>query len=867
MSELMPTFKAHVWTVRDPFHPLKGREIAEIGKPCPIADLAPATRQPFIILRNGEAVLRADWSQPVADGDLLAVVLLPQGGDDSDIGRIVLMIVVAVLSYYTAGAVGAAYGSGWGAAAGAAVGMVGSMIVNALLPPPSLGSSGNGFSLQSSPTYNLAAQGNMARLEQAIPIQYGRVKIYPDFAAAPFLEYAGNEQYLYQLFVIGVGEYEIEAIRIEDTAIANFEEVEYQIVQPGGTLTLFPSAVATSTEVAGQELLQSNIVGPFTANEAGTTANYLAVDVVASRGLYGLSGSVLTTKSITFRVDARAIDDDGVATGAWVTLATETVSGATATPQRYSFRYGVTPGRYEVRVERTSAKDTSSSAGHELDWVGLRAYLIDDASFGDVTLLAVKIRATNNLSQQASRKFNVVCTRKLYQWNGAAWTGPTATRSIAWALVDACQTVGLPDNRIDIDGLLALDAEWAARGDRFDGRFDSTGTFWDALTRIARAGRAKPFMQGGIVHFRRDAAVTLPVALYSMRNIVRNSFSMEFITPTEDTADSVQVTYFDNSTWKPRRLTCALPGSTTDKPAKIELFGVTDREQAYREGIYYAAANRYRRTLIKFTTEMEGFIPSYGDLVAVSHDMPQWGQFAEITAWDEAALTATLSEPVSFDAGTHYCALRRRDGGVDGPHVVTSGAAANQIVFAEPPGITPYIGQEEERTHIAFGWGATWSQLARVISVKPKDETTVELICINEDPSVHSADAGVLAPPVNASQLPATPAAPVIEGLRAKSATGDVDQMLISWQPAPGAEYYLVEQSADGSTWTRSGETRAANFTTRALYGSQTIVRVAAVGSLRGSWAQVSFVLESDYMWNANPATLMWSVNTNLMWT
>lgn len=862
MSE---TFIAHCWTFRDPFNGHR-RDLRVIDAPCTIADLAPQTRQPFIILRNGEAVLRGDWKQPVEAGDVMAIALLPQGGDDSDIESIIMMIVVAVIAYYTGIYVGAEYGAVAGYAAQTAVGIVGSMLVSAMAGQPSAQGSGASSFGEVSPTYSLGAQGNMARLEQAIPIQYGRVKIYPDFAASPYLEYAGNEQYLYQLFVIGVGEYDIEAIRIEDTLVGNFEEVETQIVPPGGTLTLFPSAVATSTEVAGQELLQSNIVGPFSANDSGTSANYLAVDVVASRGLYSYSGSALIAKSITVRVDAREIDADGAPVGSWVALATEIVSGATATPQRYSFRYAVTPGRYEVRLERLDAKDTSTGAGHELDWTGLRAYLLDDATFGNVTLLAVKIRATNNLSQQSSRKFNVVCTRRLYTWTGAAWAGPSATRSIAWALADACRTVGLPDSRIDLDGLVALDAEWTTRGDAFDGRFDNIGTFWEALSKIARAGRAKPFMQGGIVHFRRDAAVTLPVALYSMRNIVRNSFSMEFVTPTEDTADSVQVSYFDSSTWKPRRLTCALPGSTINRPAKIELFGVTNREQAYREGIYYAAANRYRRTLIKFTTEMEGFIPSYGDLVAISHDLPQWGQFGEVTDWDGGTLVATLSESVTFGTGTHYCALRKRDGGVDGPYVVTAGAAANQIVLASAPSITPYTGQEEERTHIAFGWGATWAQFGRVVSVRPKDETTVEIICINEDPSVHSADAGVFAPPVNASQLPSTPSAPVVEGLRAKSSTGDVGQMLITWQPSPGAEYYLVEQSADGESWTRSGETRAANFTAQALYGSQTIIRVAAVGSLRGTWASVAFALESDYMWNANAATPMWSSDANLMW-
>ena len=56
----MRDFSAHVITVRDPFHPLRHREVRALDCAGPIAALAPQTDQPFIILRNGEAVLRAD---------------------------------------------------------------------------------------------------------------------------------------------------------------------------------------------------------------------------------------------------------------------------------------------------------------------------------------------------------------------------------------------------------------------------------------------------------------------------------------------------------------------------------------------------------------------------------------------------------------------------------------------------------------------------------------------------------------------------------------------------------------------------------------------------------------------------------------
>lgn len=89
---------------------------------------------------------------------------------------------------------------------------------------------------------------------------------------------------------------------------------------------------------------------------------------------------------------------------------------------------------------------------------------------------------------------------------------------------------------------------------------------------------------------------------------------------------------------------------SSDKIATVELFGCTNKEQALREATYMALANRYRRRIVTFTTELEGLIPSYGDLIAITHDMAQWGQGGEILK--QEGLKLTLSEPViSYHSG------------------------------------------------------------------------------------------------------------------------------------------------------------------------------------------------------------------------
>lgn len=128
---MTPSFTAHCLTVHNPFHPMRGRESQILEEPIAIRSLVPQTNKPVVVVRNGEYVLRADWDQEVKNGDTLAVVFLPQGGNDggSDVLKVVLMIVVAYFSWYV-GAPVAQGGLGYGGFAQAAVGIVGSPAIN-----------------------------------------------------------------------------------------------------------------------------------------------------------------------------------------------------------------------------------------------------------------------------------------------------------------------------------------------------------------------------------------------------------------------------------------------------------------------------------------------------------------------------------------------------------------------------------------------------------------------------------------------------------------------------------------------------------------------------------------------------------------
>ena len=948
--------RAHCIRIDNPFDPIGSRAVATLRRPLRVRRLAPVGTAPVVAILNGRPLRRAGWRRRLRNGDHLVFWTLPRGGHGGS-NPLQLLPSLAVLAFapFAVGLLGPAFSSFnifTGVTAFTALGnatvigltFAGQALVSALIPSQSSGA----LSIPAaSPTYSLQAQGNAARLENAIPVQYGRLLFSPDLAAMPYTEFVGGELFLYQLMCLGVGEFAVEDIRIEDTSITSFSEVTTEIVPPGGSLTLFPSAVISSVEVSGQTLAglmtgtwsrtgtvvtltqvahgravgqgvylnfttgsgptefytitgvatdSFTVTGPtgtgsgtveiysllggvagFVANAAGSLANRLAVDLVLPYGLYGLSGSNLVDKSASVTLQAVPVDSAGVATGPWVDLATEVLTDRTSTPVRKSFSYAVAQGRYRVRAFRADAKDTASGVGHEVAVSALRAYLREPQSFGNVTLLAVRMRASNNLSAQASRRIKILATRKVPVWNGTSWSAPVASTSPAWAIADAARDAtygaGLADSRIDLAALLALDAIWAARSDSFNGRFDQTGTWWDAVTKIAVAGRARPFMQGGILRVVRDSAASVPVAMFSTRSILRGSFEIDHLLANDATADSVRVRFFDAAIWAPNSVTATLPGSTAVKPVTVETFGITDGAQALREGLYLAAVNRYRRRPIKFATEMEGHIPSFGDLISVQHDMIGWGQAAEAVAWDAGTLTLTLSEPVTFGTGPHYVGLRKRGGGNSGPWAVRAGATPNQVILAIAPDITPYVGGDEERTHVAFGTATTLYALAKVAAVRPRGLHHVEIEAITEDVSVHTADQGVTAPPVIISSLPRAVTLPGVTGLIGRAMPGDNTRVLIAWQPAQGADHYHVEM-AEGTdvntpnvTWSRVADTTATQFVLQLLSPRRTMIRVRGVGLGAGPFVAATVGTLIPLMWNSLETTPMWTVDTNLMWS
>lgn len=694
------------------------------------------------------------------------------GGGGGASRQILTLIAIIAISYFTAGAgaglIGLTAGSPTALAVGAVATIAATAIINALIPiqQPVLGTTQSPGSV-----YNVTTAANQARLAQPIPVIYGRMLTFPDYAGQPYVEYdSANNQFFYAVYCVSQGKVVPERLQIDNTALDHYSDVNYEILAPGSLPTIALANVVTCGGVIGQTMDSGRVIGGFAASGPGTLVAKIGIDVVLPRGL-GIADSSgnLGPLAITWRSDARYIDDFGTPNGDWFTLQNEAVSRSTNTPQRLSYKYTLpSVGRVEVRIVRTDTKNVSNNALHEAAWTSLRAYLSTPATLSPTaTHLAIRIRASEQLSGTSQRRISGVWRRWVRTWSaGGGWTAEVETRNPMWARLDKLTNAvygdGLADARIDLQTHADLAAIYDQRQDHFDILFDSKVTSIDADRTICMSGRAVPFQRAGVCTVTRDQLQTLPVTAFTSRDMAPGSMNIGYALATEVTADGVIVEYFHYKNWDWREILCPAPGVTTPvRAVRQRILGISGPKHAEREGRYLAAQNVYRRKFPTFTTEMIGLLPAYGSAVMFTPALPGWGQAGDVAFWNAATLVMGVTEPAVFTPGAqHFISIRRDDGSVTAPIAVTPGPTAYDLQLASAPlladGATLMTltldDAGRERPKYVFGASGQHRIIVRLLGISKKGRgkdgaQSIEIKTVAEDVRVHQADIALLPGP------------------------------------------------------------------------------------------------------------------------
>ena len=253
---------------------------------------------------GGHFIDRVNWHRVrPKQGQLVTIRAVPQGGGGgknplATVLSIALMAAVPALGFGVAQTLGLGWTTAGGTFIASSVGLAigkgivaigGRLLINAIAPPSTPKSSNAGF--QSAPeasTYFIAGATNRIDPFGTIPIVLGKHRMIPP-QIKPYTETVGGDQYVRQLFIWGYGEVIVEDIKIGDTPIGEFEDVEIETVYGTDSdpdITLYPGTVdqndlnVTLNEVDGYQTRTST-----------ENADELSVDITFPQGLVQFSGS------------------------------------------------------------------------------------------------------------------------------------------------------------------------------------------------------------------------------------------------------------------------------------------------------------------------------------------------------------------------------------------------------------------------------------------------------------------------------------------------------------------------------------------------------------------------------------------------
>lgn len=803
-----------------------------------------------------QIVFRDQWDTPLVGTQTIFVTALPKpqgggggGGGSGGVFQSVLgatLIIAAALMWWNP--------AGWAAFAGVSAWTLGSLaftgavlLLGGLMgtqqpkTPDYGGALGNE---ESSPTFSLNASSNQARLLQPIGEGFGKIQIVPDIVANPYVTYEGNDQFLYEVYGLGRGEYDVHEILYGEEAfwrdgqllvgtalVESANDVTVQIVVPGGAVTLFPDNVESNSNVSQLQLFPtghpdySGWMGPYTSPSPGTKASKFQFDFLFPRGIgHWDSKGNLGGFNVGVGIQYRKVNDHGTPIGGWTRLPDWwTPWLATLTAQRFSHFVTLPEGRYEFQMVRLNG----GSDGHGSYYVddcyadGLRAYLPGTLRYNQ-SCLAIRIKATNRLSQSASKELRVTYTRKLPIWDPQTrtWSEPVATRRFDAAIAWMCKTDWggrLTDERIDLDALHYCQQKCDENGWNFDAYIDSSYSVLELITQACASFRVYPRVLGDKISFVYDEANRPIKHVFTPRDIVRNSLIPSWATHTETTADDVIVSYLDEEqNYARREVQCTLPDSESREPKYVQYpIGICNRKLAHDYGIYLAACNRYRRIKLEFKIEALSRLLVAGDVVSVQHPRMHSLGFGKVVDWneEERLIYVDMSEECANDPAKErllYVVFNDTSGKPYGPVQIvayTEGfmqldADDFEVVKRQQGNIFEWItaGYDCQPTTYALLGANVVDRRYILENIKFSNLHTATLTVMNDDPRVYTQNVPV--PPWNYRNTNS-----MLEELQTPTdmvARYDKDNGMVrvTWGSTPGAQtwdirYYMSRAYID----------------------------------------------------------------------
>jgi len=725
-------------------------------------------------------------------GRRVTVRVVPTGGGGKNPLRTILTIAVIAASFYfgpllAAGIFGPALVgiplSAFQLAVGRAIiGVVGMLLVSAIAPParPKLADLG-GAGARASPTLFIEGARNTPRLFGVIPRPLGRHRMVPPLGARSFTEIVGADQFLRVLVVWGHGPLAISDLKIGETPIGEFEDVEVETVQgfPGDPpLTLFPQDVF-------EDGLQVKLSSEFAIRTTQPNADEISVDVTYPQGLVIFNktpGEAVPSEAGTGIRGTlqRIVDVEFSPAGAdtWTVAGTIDTRANSTAVIRDGLRFTVERGQYDVRLKANpsvslSGPDFSVKPFDDVVWTALRTITDEDPiKLAGLAKTAVRIKATDQLSRVVDI-LNGIGESIVPDWDMGtqAWI-VRATSNPASLYRDVLQGPGnarpVADARIDLAALADWHEKNVAEGREFNMVRDFASTVAETLDDIAAAGRAAKAIVDGKWTVVIDEEKTVPIQEFTPRNSfaflgekvfvdLPHGFRVRFVNRDKDWRQDERIVFDDG-----------FDETNATKFEELELPGITDPDQVFKDGRFHIAVARLRPEIFSFGTDIEHIVATRGDLVRLTHDVPLFGlasgRVKQIVDDGANATAVVLDETVTMEAGQSFSVRFRASDMTTSVHAVnTAPGETDTLTFTTP---VPLASAPAVDDLAMFGETGTESVELIIGAIEPGADETARLRCVAAAPAVHQADQGTIPPFQSQITAPTDPGVPRVVGIQ-----------------------------------------------------------------------------------------------------
>ncbi|WP_302594082.1 phage tail protein [uncultured Megasphaera sp.] len=348
-------------------------------------------------------------------------------------------------------------------------------------------------------------------------------------------------------------------------------------------------------------------------------------------------------------------------------------------------------GQYDVSVTATRLP-TGTRYQSYAQWDTLSAYIYDGArSRPGKVLVALRIKATNQLSGSLPNINWRQWRNTVYVWNPttSGYEEKSARNPIwaAYAILHKCKyikNINTGNYEYVVEGSAAVNFtqyydDWVEAAEyadelisnpdanngtearfEFDAFYNSTESTWNAAQKAAAVGHAAVIRHGTQYGISVDKPGTI-CQIFGEGQTTVSTVKGEFAS-IEDRAKAVEVTYndtdndFKNTLMKIYSPKYAADSTVQDNTAKVTLFGVKRRSQAYREAYYYLATNERQLQTVSFGVDIAGIVCQYGDIIGLNHAVPQLGTASGRIVSIEGT-TVILDKEITLEAGISYAIM------------------------------------------------------------------------------------------------------------------------------------------------------------------------------------------------------------------